>query len=293
MAGQESGLTLDDLESLNQEQKLGPVGIWSAEPAIRNSKFFAECLNRLVTGRDVNVIITASSETGVGKTTLAVTLSLMLDQHGWTADKAAVADADEYDRLYDEVDPGSALILDEAEKAADARRGMSSSSVELSQTFATKRYRQVFSILTAPSKNWIDKRLGSDAADYWLQALETDRGRIKGEAKCYRLRTNEHYEQEYVERTEYISFPNLDDLPEFDKLDQRKVDLLEHKGDGDQKYLEQSEVDAIVSDAKEEAAKSKRDEIITTLSRETELTQKEIGELIGMSAGNVNRIVNK
>jgi len=293
MAGQESGLTLEELESLNQEQKLGPVGIWSEEPAIRNSKFFAECLNRLVTGRDVNVIITASSETGVGKTTLAVTLSLMLDQHGWTADKAAVADADEYDRLYDQVDPGSALILDEAEKAADARRGMSSSSVELSQTFATKRYRQVFSILTAPSKNWIDKRLGSDAADYWLQALETDRGRIKGEAKCYRLRTNEHYEQEYVERTEFISFPNLDDLPEFDRLDQRKVDLLEHKGDGEQKYLEQSEVDAIVSDAKEEAAKSKRDEIVTTLSRDTELTQKEIGELIGMSAGNVNRIVNK
>jgi len=175
----------EPVESLD----LGPIGPWAELAEFRNSKFFAELLNRLVTGRDMNIIVTASSETGVGKTTLAAALAMMIDQHGWTADKAAVADAGAYDRLYDTVPPGSCLILDEAEKAADARRGMTKESVTLTQSFATKRYRQVFSILTAPSKSWIDGRLGSDAADYWIQAQETDMGRIKGEAAVYRLRT--------------------------------------------------------------------------------------------------------
>ena len=153
-----SQTTPDDIDELD----LGPIGPWVRVPSFRESKFFAELLNRLVTGRDMNIIVTASSETGVGKTTLAVALAMMIDQHGWTAEKAAVANPVEYDRLYDTSPPGTALILDEAEKAVDARRGMTNESVSLTQSFATKRYKQVFSILTAPSKSWVDNRLGSD-----------------------------------------------------------------------------------------------------------------------------------
>jgi hypothetical protein len=229
---------------------LGPVGPWATTPGFRDSKFFAELLNRLVTGRDMNIIVTAASETGVGKTTLAAAIAMMVDQHGWTAEKAAVADAAAYDHLYDSVPPGSCLILDEAEKAADARRGMTKESVTLTQSFATKRYRQVFSVLTAPSKSWVDQRLGGDAADYWAQALETDMGRIKGEAKVYRLKTNEHYETDYASRTEYLHWPNLDQNPEFQKLDKRKRELLESD-------IEQSYVDADdVEEAKQEAVES-------------------------------------
>ncbi|MUV59777.1 hypothetical protein [Halobacterium sp. CBA1126] len=285
-----------DIESVDawQDADLGPVKAWIQFPGFRDSKFFAECLNRLVTGRDINVIVTASSETGVGKTTLAVALAMLLDQHGWTAEKAAVANAEEYDRLYDEVGPGSALILDEAEKAMDSRRGMSSSSVELSQTFATKRYRQVFSILTAPSKSWIDNRLGSDAADYWIQAQETERGRIKGEAICYRLRTNEHYEQEYVDRTETITWPNLDGLPEFERLDERKVALLEHDGDGS-KYVTQSEMEDRVEEAEDNARTEERNKIIRCLDDEVDaLSQEDIGNLsaIDLSSSRVGQIAN-
>jgi len=189
------------------DEAAGPVQFWDNEPSLMRSKFFSECASRLVSGRDMNIVITAASETGVGKTTLAVALALVLDQHGWSADKATVAQPGQYDHKYDQVPPGSVLILDEAEKAADARRGMSKESVDISQTFATKRYRQVFSVLTAPSKSWIDKRLGSDAADYWMQAQETDLGRVKGEAKVYRLRTNEHYEQDYTDRGDPLAQP--------------------------------------------------------------------------------------
>ena len=278
-----SDIDVDDLD-------LGPVGPWAKRPEFRDSKFFAELLNRLVTGRDMNIIITAASETGVGKTTLAVALAMMIDQHGWTADKASVADPADYDYRYDQVPPGSCLILDEAEKAMDARRGMSSESVSLSQTFATKRYRQVLSILTAPSKSWIDNRLGSDAADYWIQALQTDLGRIKGEAKVYRLKTNEHYEVDYSKRTEYMHWPNLDGNKEFERLDERKRQLLE--SDTEQSYVDADDVDDLKQQAVESATEQQRRKVIERLNDVDGITQAQIADVWDVSQSRVSQIVN-
>ena len=275
----------------DRELDLGPIGPWADQEQFRNSKFFAELLNRLVTGRDMNIIVTAASETGVGKTTLAVALALMIDQHGWDASKASVADPADYDRRYDQCPPGSCLILDEAEKAMDARRGMSHESVSLSHTFATKRYRQVFSILTAPSKSWIDSRLGSDAADYWIQALQTDLGRIKGEAKVYRLKTNEHYEVDYSKRTEYLHWPNLDGNAEFERLDERKRELLE--SDQEQKYVDVDDVDELKEQAAETAVQRYRRKIMKRLDDRPELTQRDIADIFEMSKGRTNEIINE
>lgn len=268
---------------------LGPVEKWAVDESIRESKFFAEYLNRLVTGRDMHVIITASSETGVGKTTLAASLAIILDQQGWNADKACVANAAEYSRKYDAVDEGSVLLLDEAEKAVDARRGMTKESVEVSQAFATKRYQQVFGMLTAPSKGWVDNRLGSDAADYWIQALQTDMGRVKGEAKVYRLRNNEHYQQDYTEKTEYIHWPILDWHPEFQRLDKRKREILE--SDEENPYVHKDEIADIKKSVRKEERKATEQEIIEKMY-ELDYTQKEIGEVFGVSNTRISQRLN-
>ena len=287
--------TVDQLKTKDElsiaDLNLGPIGPWATQDQFTESKFFAELLNRLVTGRDMNICITAASETGVGKTTLAAAIAILIDQHGWDASKASVADPADYDYRYDRVPPGSCLILDEAEKAMDARRSMSSDSVNLSQTFATKRYRQVFSILTAPSKSWIDNRLGDDAADYWIQALQTDLGRIKGEAKCYRLKTNEHYEVSYSKKTEYLHWPNLDDNEEFQKLDKRKEDLLE--SDQDQQYIDADDVQELKEQAVQSERKRWRRQIMKRLNERPELTQKAIADVFDMSAGRTNEIINE
>jgi len=271
---------------------LGPVGAWVDIEGFRESQFFAEFLNRLVTGRDMNIIITAASETGVGKTTLAFSLAVLMDQHGWAADNAAVANPVEYDRLYDQSPPGTCLILDEAEKAADARRGMSHESVTLSQSFAAKRYQQIFSILTAPSKAWVDKRLGNDAADYWIQAQETDMGRIKGEAKVYRLRTNEHEGQEYVQRVERIHWPNMDNHPEFTKLQQRKREILE--GDTEESFVEAGEVERLKEQAVKSALEDQRNTLIKELNdRMPVKSHQDLSEVFDLSRSRVSQIVNE
>lgn len=283
------GSGVDDHVDITEGLDLGPVASWAGIESLRDSKFLSEYLNRLVTGRDMHVIITAASETGVGKTTLAASLAILLDQQGWTAEKAAVANAAEYSRKYDKVTPGSWLLLDEAEKAADARRGMTKESVEVSQAFATKRYQQVFGALTAPSKAWVDNRLGSDAADYWIQALQTDRGRVKGEAKVYRLKNNEHYQQDYTQRTEYIHWPNLDWHPEFLKLDRTKRQLLE--SDEESPYIHKSEIADIKKSVRKEAVQEVEQEVMERMY-EQGYSQTEIGEAFDYSQMTVSRRLN-
>lgn len=274
----------------------GPVSRWAAYPSLANSKLFDEYANRLVAGRDMHVVITASSETGVGKTTLAVTLALLWDQTGWVAEKAAVADAAEYTVKYDEVQPGSVLILDEAEIAADARRGTSKGNVEVSQAFAGKRYRQVFGQMTAPSKKWVDQRLGSDAADYWIQVQETDRGRPKGEAVVYRMLTNEHYETDYTNRYETIEWPILDDHPAFIELDELKEERL--SGSFSSPYVHRDEVQEMKSNWWNKATKMARYHIVKSMV-EHGLTQTETAEILqaaehveGLSQQRVSQFVN-
>jgi len=269
----------------------GPIKLLNQYPSLRNSRFFTEIYTRLVIGRDANIVITASSETGVGKSTLAATVALLIDQHGWTADKAAIGSAAEYDRLYDSAEPGSVVVLDEAEEAADSRRGMTSESVSLAQSFAAKRYKQVFSILTAPTKSWIDKRLGSDSADFWIQAEETDLGRIKGEGPVYRLRTNEHYERDFTQRTETIVWPDISDHREFERMDERKTDRYDNSGE-ERQYYDESEVKDIREQTREQTKKQYRKQIAAALNDVDDITQSDIGEIFGVSRSRVSQIVN-
>lgn len=269
MATTESGI--DPVEATS------PVDIWSQYPGFSESKLFHEFLARLTSNRDMHVIVTAAAETGVGKTTLAFALALLWDMSGWTTKKSTMS-PHEYEMMYDKVPPGSVLLLDEVQQAADNRRATSSSNVDLSQAFATKRYRQVFGMMTAPSKAWVDNRIGGDSADYWIQAQETPEGRPKGEAKVYRLRNNEHYESTYKERVETISWPVLDDHPQFQALEEMKAKRME--GQTEEKYVHRDEVQELKDNYWNKCSKQARYYFVKAMS-EWGMTQGEIATVLG------------
>lgn len=268
-----------------------PVEAWWKHPhaqGLVDSKLFHEYLTRLTVGRDMHVIITASAETGVGKTTLAFVLALMWDQHGWTVDKATL-DPREYDVLYDQVGPGSVLLLDEVEQAVDTRRSNSRENVDLSQSFAGKRYRQVFGMMTAPSKGWVDDRIGGDSADYWIQAQETPEGEPKGEAKVYRLKENEHYEQHYTKRTETIAWPVMDWHTMYRRLEKKKAKRFE--GATKSKYVHRKEVEELKENYWNKAWNMGRYELINNLVDEG-VQQKTIASAAELSPARISQLVN-
>jgi len=114
--------------------------------------------------RDLKIIITSrDGQTGTGKTTLSLWLAMHFDRNGFTGDKITVHPY-EYKQLYNEVKPGSVLLMDEGEQL-DSRRSMSSKNVDFWNLWQTMRFRQVTSILTLPTAAVLDKR-GEDYAKY-------------------------------------------------------------------------------------------------------------------------------
>jgi len=297
MATEQSGVTIDP------EQANSPVEIWSKYDGLTNSQYWQEYVSRLTAGRDMHSYVTAASETGVGKTTLAFAICLLGDMTGWSAEQATL-DPAEYAHLYDKktedgdyyCQPGSWLLGDEWEQAVDARRSASKENVEASHAVATKRYRQIFGIYTLPSKTWMDSRFSNDAADFWIQAQETDLGKPKGEAHVYRLKTNEHYETSYTKRVETISWPVMDWHPEFQKLRQKKRDRME--GQIQRSYIHRDEVEKMKSNFWNKATKKTRYHLVKAMA-EFGITQTDINEILtiaenveGLSQQRVSQLVN-
>ncbi len=254
-----------------------PIDLWGEYESLTDSKLFHEYLTRLVTGRDMHVIITASAETGVGKTTLAMVLAMLWDIHGWDTSKATLSPR-AYATMYDEVPRGTVLLLDEVEIAADARRGTSRDNVTLSQAFAGKRYRQVFGIMTAPSRGWVDDRMSADSADYWIKCQETDTGRPKGEATVYRLKHNEHYETSYEKKHETISWPNLDHYKLKRQLDDIKSSRME--GTAKEQYVLREEYERLKRNYWNKCMKKTRYYMIHALREERDLSQPKISDVL-------------
>lgn len=319
MASAESGVSADGTQP---DQPKSPVEIWANYPEFADSAYWHEYLNRLASGRDMHTIFTAAGETGVGKTTAAFAVCLLGDMNGWTAEKATL-DPAEYAHLYDKqtlckdhadeghlalerfdacdacdyyLRPGSWLLGDEWEQAVDRRRSSSKSNLEASHSVAAKRYRQIFGAYTLPSKNWMDTRFQSDAADFWFQVQETDLGRPKGEAKVYRLKANEHYETDYTKRVETIAWPILDWHSEFQKLQYKKRERME--GEIRRTYIHRDEFEEAKSNFWNKATKKTRYHLVKAMA-EWGLAQKDISDILttaehveGLSQQRVSQLVN-
>jgi len=125
---------------------------------------------RRARNRDLKIIITSrDSQTGTGKTTLAMWLALHFDNHGFSADQVTLH-PEEFLKLYKQNAAGSVIIMDEAEQL-DSRRSMSNKNVEFWNLWQTMRYRQITSILTLPTRSALDKR-GLELSDVWNRTTE-------------------------------------------------------------------------------------------------------------------------
>lgn len=299
-----------------------PLQIIRENDSLRGSQYVKEYLTRLRSGRDMHTAITAASETGVGKTTLACSIALLLDFSGWTVEKATL-DPAEYAFLYDkkvycdthdemeEVDldtfencgdcryymnPGSWLIGDEWEQAVDARSSMSKANREASHQVATKRYRQIMGIYTLPSKGWMDSRFSDDAVDYWIQAHETEEGRPEGRATVYRVKNNEHAGTSYTEKVEDITWPVLDGHKEFQKLQRLKKQRME--GSIQRTYIHRDEFEEAKKNFWNKATKKSRYHIVKAMAKDG-ITQSRISDILqkaehveGLSQQRVSQLVN-
>jgi hypothetical protein len=240
--------------------------------------------------RDAKVIITSKgSSTGLGKTTLAIMICYFADMHGWDADEKGFTNVNKYVQKYKEVEPHSALLIDEIEHGADNRRAMSQDNVDLSHAWATLRYRNIISVATLPSVSMLDNRM-MELADIWINVVE------KGKAIPFYIWTDDFTGQikrkvlrhPKTQQEEIITFPRLTNSDY--RTMKSKKDTTVRTGE-EHKTYDKSDIE----DAKEEAAKEKRNELIRELynSDQLDLSQSQIGDLVGISQSMVGYVVNE
>lgn len=180
---------------------------------------------RIRDGRDLKIIITADdSETGVGKTTsagwLAVNWTWMFAGQRWSADEHATLQPPEYFEQMVEVEPGTVLVVDDAEEL-DARRAMQNLNVEFSHRWMLMRLKQVITVLTLPSPAAIDSRL-EELADVWINVLR------RGEALVHAIGVESYGDRDvYTEKKHILEWPNIANFPELQRLREKKEEKID------------------------------------------------------------------
>lgn len=197
------------------------------------STVFREYLKRLKQGRDLKLIIDAQgNETGVGKTLLGTQLAMMMDIHGFDAERQATMDAREYMDLYSSMPRGSAAYLQESEKSGDKRRSMSNEVMNLGYTFAILRKRQIFPILDLPDATNLDDRIIKQCD---FRILVRDRGH----AIVFSINTNDFSGEKIWSKTEDLHWDNMPECENYEILDEMKDAWI--SGEMESKYVPREE----------------------------------------------------
>jgi len=232
---------------------------------------------RQAQGRDTKILITSrNSTTGTGKTTLAVWLALNWDHYGFRAEKATL-EPSEYIEKYLETRPGEVLIMDEAEQL-DARRSMSSQNVDFADRWQQLRYRQVDSILTLPTSSALDKRL-EELADIWINVTS------RGYAQVHKTTVNDRTKEINQIPLQTITWPDISNHDVKLELDKKKKKKNEEQTKIEKKKEEMEDP--------EKVRKETRNQLIKSFYEYDGMTQKDIGELVGMSRRRVGQILNE
>lgn len=181
-------------------------------------------LDRMSANRDLKIIITASdSETGVGKTTCAGWLALnwtwMFSKQHWTAEHFATVNPYEYFKLVPDVDPGTVLLVDDAEEL-DSRRSMQDLNVKFSWWWELMRLKQLFTIITLPSPASIDSRL-EELADVWINITR------RGKGLAHDIGVHDYGARGvYTEKVHHIEFPDISEHDAMTALQDMKEEKM-------------------------------------------------------------------
>lgn len=270
---------------------------------------------RLINDRDMKILITSKGKTtGTGKTTLAIALARFVnrvrnslfkgreftDNDGkeytfepqeWSAKEYAFMDIWDYLKKYKTALPGDCYITDELEYLADRRDFMTNENKKFSQAWSILRYKNVVTIGTAPGLSDLEKRV-PETADLWINVVHP------GRANVYYL-TFDDFEWSriykrlrkggYKEAIHWKDLGSIND-PDYEFLKQKKREMgvpgIDDQSGKEinQKTLNKQEKNLRNYFAKETLKKVYNKEV------DTYFTQKEIGEMAGVSQQQVSKL---
>jgi hypothetical protein len=151
------------------------------------------------------------------------------------------------------------------------------------------RIREKYLVLNLPSSSELDRDLKA-LCDFWYMVQS------KGTALGHYLRWNPYSEQPRTPKTETWNWSDIDENDPvrdvYDYLTDEKLAHLRGERDSSSQRVPAGEVSEMIAKAETEAKTEKRNEILTQVYRETDLTQKELSGAIGLSRSRLADIVS-
>jgi len=270
----------------------GPPTVEKSDAPVSDSEFtgpfFQAIGQRKRTGRDAKVLVTAKdAQTGVGKTNLCDFLAYVCDttEEGFAPHKTTIEPA-QFFSAYSTLEPGSSLVLEEGEQL-DPRRAMQKENVEASHTWQMARVREIIAFINLPSPKFIDNRM-EELADYWVNVLR------RGRARIYRKRIHDTKGYVFYETMQDIEWPNMDGSATFREMANLKDDHLDGNS-GSGSWVPPDEHQKTVEKATKEARKEKRDALLSSVYKETDVAATELARCsaIDITDGRIRQIANQ
>jgi hypothetical protein len=248
--------------------------------------------SRVSESRDLACYVTDyQNSRGTGKTVFSLKLAELMDRtgEGLTKEKVFI-DPTDLIEAYVEMPKGSALVLDEAEVSMSKYRAGSSMNMALRQIVSMGRVREKYLVLNLPSSSELDRDLKS-LLGYWWLVLR------KGVVQGHRISNNPYRETVYTPKSDNGTTWKWSDIEPDSKLSEiyeyiheEKMKHLKKEGSMNSMFTK-SDVDNLVSKARNEASRKTRDELVTSIYENGDYTQMELANLTGIPRGTLAPIL--
>lgn len=230
---------------------------------------------------------------GTGKTIASLQLGEGMDQtrEGVTWQKTSL-EPEEIRNAYASEELRSGLILDEGEVGASNRQSMTKTNQALREIMSMGRVEQKYVLVNTPIKGFIDKDI-LKLADVWITMVR------KGLGLVHFLEWEPYSERLLTPAKQWLEF---DDVPRgtdlrtvYNRLTKEKQKRIQ--GEEGQEFVPLAKHKEKLQKARDDARDEQRDEIVRGLFRhpeiqETAVSQRMVGEAIGVSQSTVSNILS-
>ena len=209
-------------------------------------------------------------------------------EEGITKEKVAIS-PEELTDSYIDLPKGSALVLDEAEAGLSKYRAGSSANMAMRELVSMGRVREKYLVLNLPASSELDRDLKA-LCNFWFMV------QYKGRALGHHLNWNPYSEEPRTPKTDpwdWSDIPENTDLRDvYDYLTKKKRQHLRGESEESSQRLTQTEVKERVEKIEKEVKNKTRNNVLISIYNNSNLTQQQLADSIGLSRSRLADIVS-
>jgi len=264
-------------------------------------KYLLKCISAIKKriDRDWDIVIAIDGEEGVGKSTLAMIMGILLDKKFNLHNNIAYLPThQEIEQKFTDLGSKQTFVVDEAIKAMYKMRFMDKLQTRINEMYATERWQNKVTILCIPRFTDLNEYFRNHRVKFWVHII--DRGLAivfhKDDVNIFgrdpwHLKENEKYVMSKIKRKRFVEIENKEKINIYSNS-QNFFFGFEYP-DLPEKISQ--EYKTLKADYRNVKVKREEREVVKIIKKlkEENMTQRKIASIIGISEQRVGQLLNK